>query len=78
MLAISASEASTDAKRLAAEAEQLGRACREAGSLLVLGGSGAWPAEPHYGTCVRDLGTLHRLGSTWRASVARSRPRVTE
>ncbi len=74
MLALSASAASTNAQRLAAEAEQLGGACREAGLILVLGGSGAWPDKPHYGTCVRDLGTLHRLAATWRASVARSRP----
>ena len=68
MLAISASVAASNAKRLAREADQLGDACRKAGIILTLGGSGAWPDEPSYGTRVRDLNTLHRLAKGWRAS----------
>jgi MerR family transcriptional regulator, light-induced transcriptional regulator len=71
MLAMSASPASSDAKQLAREAEQLGAACREAGVILAFGGSGPWPDAPDYGTRVRDLLTLHRLATDWRASIAR-------
>jgi len=71
MLAMSASPASTNAKQLAREAEELGAACREGGVLLTFGGSGAWPDEPLYGTRVHDLLTLHRLATDWRTSIAR-------
>jgi excisionase family DNA binding protein len=42
LLAVSASEASSDAATLRAQAEALGRAARAAGAALVLGGNGAW------------------------------------
>jgi len=71
MVAVSASAASTDAGRLAKEAEELGRACRTAGIILLLGGSGAWPEEPRYGTRIHDVTTLHRLAASWRASLPR-------
>ena len=71
MLALSASAASADATVLADEARALGEACREAGVILVLGGSGAWPETPHYGNRIRDLQTLSRLATNWRASIAR-------
>lgn len=71
MLALSASPASTNAKRLRAEAAQIGEACRQAGVILVLGGDGAWPEEPSYGTRLRDLRALSRLATGWRASVVR-------
>jgi excisionase family DNA binding protein len=71
MLAISASSASSDAQQLARQAEELGAACRQASVLLTLGGSGAWPEAPHYGTRVRDLLTLHRLATDWRARIVR-------
>lgn len=71
MLALSASAASTNATELANEAKELGDACREAGVILILGGSGAWPETPHYGNRIRDLPTLSRLATTWRASIAR-------
>ncbi|MEY4548647.1 MAG: hypothetical protein RL685_4842 [Pseudomonadota bacterium] len=68
MLALSASPASSNRKQLARQAEELGSACREARVILTLGGSGAWPEAPHYGTRVRDLLSLHRLATGWRAS----------
>lgn len=71
MLALSASRASTNAKRLRAEAAQIGEACRQVGVILVFGGSGAWPEEPAYGTRLRDLRSLSRLATGWRASVVR-------
>jgi excisionase family DNA binding protein len=71
LIALSASAASSNTARLAGEAKALGEACRQAGAILVLGGGGAWPDDPAYGTRVRDLGTLHRLTTGWRASVAR-------
>jgi excisionase family DNA binding protein len=71
MLALSASAASANATDLAREAQELGEACREAGVILILGGSGAWPDTPSYGNRIRDLETLSRLSTTWRASIAR-------
>ena len=71
MLAMSASSASSDAQQLARQAEELGADCRQASVLLTLGGSGAWPEAPHYGTRVRDLLTLHRLATDWRARLVR-------
>lgn len=71
LLALSASVASSDARGLAEQAGELGRACRKAEVLLVIGGGGAWPEQPAYGTRVRDLAALHGLASTWRAAAAR-------
>ncbi len=71
LLALSASAASTNARELSEQAAALGRACRKAEIPLVIGGRGAWPEEPGYGTRVHDLASLHRLASTWRASAAR-------
>jgi excisionase family DNA binding protein len=71
LLALSASAGSTNAARLGAQAEEVGRACRNAGIMLVLGGRGAWPEQPSYGTRVRDLDSLHRLASAWRAALPR-------
>jgi excisionase family DNA binding protein len=69
MLALSASRASTNEKRLAAQAAELGAACRKAGLLLAFGGSGAWPDNPPYGCRIQSLRALHRLATSWRASV---------
>jgi excisionase family DNA binding protein len=61
MIALSASIASADPMPLARQAKRVGEACRTAGVELVLGGRGAWPEKPAYGTRVFDLETLHRL-----------------
>ena len=61
LLAVSASEASTEAVGLRRQAETLGRRCRSLGISLVLGGRGAWPARPRYGVLLRGLGQLHVL-----------------
>jgi excisionase family DNA binding protein len=73
MLALSASSASTNEKRLRAEALKIGEACREANVLLVFGGNGGWPEEPPYGTRLRDLRALHRFATDSRAHVASRR-----
>jgi len=43
MVAVAASAGAVDAKGLASEAAALAEACAEAGTLLALGGAGAWP-----------------------------------
>ena len=63
LLAVSASEASTEAVGLRRQAETLGRRCRSLGISLVLGGRGAWPARPRYGVLLRGLGQLHDLAT---------------
>lgn len=49
LLALSASESSTNSKRLKAFADKLGNTCSEANTKLVLGGSGDWPNAPSVG-----------------------------
>jgi excisionase family DNA binding protein len=66
LLAVSASEYSSDAVALADEAARLGVACREAGVELVLGGGGAWPQAPKYGKRVRTLDELHEVAARAR------------
>ena len=66
MLAVSASELSSNATALGQDAETLGEACREAGAHLILGGRGAWPDKPLWGVRVRALAELHELASRWR------------
>jgi excisionase family DNA binding protein len=70
MVALSASIASSDPMPLTRQAKRVGEACRAAGIELLLGGQGAWPEKPAYGTRVADLGTLHRLASAGRTSRA--------
>jgi excisionase family DNA binding protein len=60
LLAVSASEASSDAVALRAQAEAFGRAARAAGAALALGGNGAWPDRPRTGTRFTDLEAFHR------------------
>jgi len=60
LLAVSASEASSDVTALRAQAEAFGRAARAAGAALVLGGNGAWPDRPRTGTRFTDLEAFHR------------------
>lgn len=61
MVALSASEASDDAALLSAVAGEVGSACRERGAVLVLGGTGAWPARPRVGRRVSTFGEFHDL-----------------
>lgn len=58
MVAVSASVISADERALAEHAAALGEACRARTSRLVLGGRGAWPAAPAYGTRLSSLGEL--------------------
>lgn len=71
MLALSASSASTNERRLRAEALKISEACREAGVSLVFGGNGAWPEEPPYGVRLRDFSALYRFATDLRAAVPR-------
>ena len=63
MLAVSASEYSSNPAALDSEAETLGRACRKSNVELVLGGTGAWPDTPSYGIRVRSLADLHAFAT---------------
>ena len=69
LLAVSASEASSDAARLRAQAETLGRTARAAGAALVLGGSGAWPSRPRTGARFTDLESFHRWAVAERVRI---------
>jgi excisionase family DNA binding protein len=60
MLAVSASQASSNALDLRRQAVALGRLCRTAGVALVLGGNGAWPDRPRTGIRFRALEPCHR------------------
>jgi excisionase family DNA binding protein len=60
LLAVSASEASTDAGALRAQAEELGRIARAAGVALALGGGGAWPDRPRTGARFTAFEPFHR------------------
>lgn len=67
LLAVSASAASADALGLRRQAEALARACKVAGVTLVLGGAGAWPERPRYGSRLRGLEPLYLLAEAERA-----------
>ena len=56
MIALSASAASPEQKKLDEVAEQLGAACAQSGTRLVLGGRGAWPDQPACGTRLHSFG----------------------
>jgi excisionase family DNA binding protein len=70
LVALAASERSGDEAALAAQLRKLAPACRKHRVRLVLGGSGAWPEPPEYGTRARDFHALHELAETLRRSVA--------
>jgi methanogenic corrinoid protein MtbC1 len=59
MLAVSASEVSSNALALRSQAEALGRLSRAAGVSLVLGGAGAWPDRPRTGVRFTSLASFH-------------------
>jgi excisionase family DNA binding protein len=61
MVALSASGASTDAKKLGRQHRALVEAARPRGVVLVLGGAGAWPEEPDYGHRLRSFRELSGL-----------------
>lgn len=61
MLAVSASSYSNDAETLAHQARVLDTVCRPRGLTLLLGGEGAWPDPPPYGSLVRDFHVLSRV-----------------
>jgi len=68
MVALSASLASQEAVALAAQASEIARACRRAKVELVLGGSGAWPHHPDYGTRLYEFTALHRVALQLRGA----------
>jgi excisionase family DNA binding protein len=68
MLALSASQGSSDADELAAATRALEEACAARGIALALGGLGAWPESPRYAHRFREFEGFHRftveLGAT--------------
>jgi len=61
MVALSASAASTDARKLGRQYRELVEAARPRSVMIVLGGSGAWPEDPSYGHRLRSFRELSRL-----------------
>lgn len=59
LVAVSASRASVDKRRLESWARKLGDACAEHKVDLLLGGDGAWPEPPRVGTRLRSFDELH-------------------
>lgn len=68
MVSMSASVTMSDPAVLAQAATEIGAGCREAGVLLALGGEGAWPSDPAYGTRFRALPAFYEFA---RAEAAR-------
>ena len=59
MVALSASAVSGNPRALRGIADEVGAACRERGARLLLGGAGAWPSRPSFGTRLTSFATLH-------------------
>jgi methylmalonyl-CoA mutase cobalamin-binding subunit len=59
MVALSASSLLTDGPALRAITDEVGAACKERGVGLLLGGAGAWPANPSYGIRVTSFADFH-------------------
>jgi excisionase family DNA binding protein len=59
MVALSASALLRDEQALRALEDELGSACKERGVMLLLGGRGAWPAQPSYGVRVTSFAAFH-------------------
>lgn len=55
MVAVSAASVSSDATALAAACATIGEACQAENVTLVVGGAGAWPETPAYGTRFHTL-----------------------
>jgi excisionase family DNA binding protein len=61
LVAVSASTHSQDSEELAAQCTQLEELTEPKGTMLVLGGGGAWPSVPRYAVRVRHFEALHKL-----------------
>ena len=61
MVALSASAANCDAGTLRFIADTIGQGCKKLGTLLVLGGAGAWPTTPSYGVRLNSFSDFHEL-----------------
>lgn len=61
LLAVSSSVVSNDPGAMARAAEELASICRPRGVALLLGGSGAWPDPPAYGTRLSGFSELDRV-----------------
>lgn len=59
MVALSASVVLTDEQALRAITDEVGAVCRERGVALLLGGRGAWPAQPSFGVRVASFAAFH-------------------
>ena len=59
MVALSASALLVDEEVLRATTDEVGDACRERGIPLLLGGRGAWPAQPSFGVRVTSFAAFH-------------------
>jgi MerR family transcriptional regulator, light-induced transcriptional regulator len=59
MVALSASALLGDEQALRALTDELGSACKERGVALLLGGAGAWPAQPSFGLRVTSFAAFH-------------------
>jgi MerR family transcriptional regulator, light-induced transcriptional regulator len=58
MVALSASMLLSDEQALRAITDELGAVCKERGVALLLGGAGAWPAQPSFGVRVTSFAVL--------------------
>jgi len=70
LLGVSASAASNDPAALAATASALGEACDRNGLLLALGGAGAWPEQPSYGSRFHSMEAFHLFTRAAREKAA--------
>jgi excisionase family DNA binding protein len=59
LVGLSASLLVGDEQALRALADEVGAVCRERGVGLVLGGAGAWPAQPSFGVRVTSFAAFH-------------------
>lgn len=66
LVAMSASVASRDRRRLAREENSVGRACARAGARLVVGGAGAWPDASRHALVIRDFADADARFRQWR------------
>ncbi|MGZ3442279.1 MAG: helix-turn-helix domain-containing protein [Polyangia bacterium] len=59
LVAVSASEWSSNRRTMAAQAHKLEAACRKADVALIVGGDGAWPQRLGWGVALRSFEALH-------------------
>jgi len=60
LVAVSASQTSSNRRSLAAQLHKLEAACKRADVALVIGGDGAWPRQLGWGVALHDFSALHR------------------